>query len=330
MNRHLRWGAVAAATSLAIALSACGGGSSSDEKASSGGTTKLRVTSLPLCEEIGLFAKDGGYFKKKDLDVDFVSATGGNAGVAALQAGAADVAFITATAALGAMSQGIDVKFISGAVRTGPQSNGVVVKEGSAIETAEDLVGKKVGVLELAGSGATSITGWVTKAVGGEPKIKFVQLPFPELVPGVLAGTVDAAQVTASEIFQLQKDGTGRSIGNPGYELAGGSIPTGMYVVTSDFLAKHEKAMEDFVAAMQEAADVGNDPADTKHFDVLSKYCKKPAADLAKVPQEGRSVYEGYIDRPSFERLVTVLRAGKAFPTDFKPEDKVADFAWKK
>jgi len=341
MNQHRRWGALAAVTSLALVLSACGGGSSSsddvaaDDGASPGaaGTdaapTKLRVTTLPLCEEIGLYTQDGGFFEEHGIEAEFVKAAGGNAGVATLQAGAADVAFITATAVIGAMQAGVDLTIISGAVRTSEGSNGVIVKEDSEIQGPEDLAGEKVGVLELAGSGATSISNWVKDATNGKGEPQFVQFPFPELVPAVLNGTVAAAQVTASEIFALEKDGTGRSIGNPGYEVAGGSTPTGMYVVATDYLKKNEETLKGFVAAMQEAADQANDPADTEHFDVLSKYCKKPAADLAQIPAENRSVFEGYVDREAFDRLVTVLRKVGSVKDGFEPADHVADFAWK-
>lgn len=326
MNRHIT-AAAAVFAALSLALSACGGSSDSRAATGSNGLTALRVTTLGLCEEVGLFAKDGGFFKKHGLDVSFVPATGGNAGVAALQGGAADVVFVSSAAAFAAMAQGVDLTIVSGAVRTGPQTNGVIVKADSLIRGPGDLAGKKVGVLELSGQSATSTKTWIA-AARPKPEIKLVQLPVPELVPAVVSGTIDGALVTASEIQQVTQDGTGRSIGNALYEVAGGSTPTGMYAASSGFVTKNQKAMKDFVAAMQEAADQANDPADTEHLDVASTYCKKPAADLAKIPQDGRPVFEGYVDRASFMRVVDVVHDVGTVPADFHPETKVASFAW--
>ena len=331
MPHRFRWAAPVVVTVLALALSACGGGSSATEVAAgSDGRVPLRVTSLggALCEELGLFAKDGAFFDKNGIDVKFVGATGGNAGVAALQSGAADVVFITSAAALNAMAKGVDLTIVSGAVRTGPETNGVIVKAGSGIRGPRDLAGKKVGVLELSGMSTTTVKLWVDEATGGASGIKFVQLPFSELVPAVLNGTVDAAHVTAAEIYGLTKNRTGRSIGSPVYDVPGGSTPTGMYVAKSDFAAKNQGTMEKFVAAMQQAADAANDPKNTKRFDVMAGYCKKPAADLAQIPQPGRPTFEGYIDRDSFARIVKTVHEAQMIPSGFDPEKKVAAFAW--
>lgn len=329
MKALLKWAAAAAITAITLTASACGGGSSSDSPGPDG-TVKLRVTTLPLCEDLARYATVAGLFKAKGIEVEPIPTTGGSAGTAALQSNSADVGFITATAALGAMSNGVDLTFVSGGVRTSPKSNGVVVKQDSPIRGPRDLVGKKVGVLELAGSGSTAVNSWVQKATGSDPGIKFVQLPFPELVPAVLNGTIDAAQVTASEVFTLKEAGTGRTIGNASYEAVGGSVPQGMYVVTTDFLAKHPDTMKKFVAVMQEAADTANNPADTQHFEAMSQNCKKPAADLAKIPTDGRPAFEGYIDRVSYKRLVDSLRQSKTLPEGFDANTKVADFAWAK
>ena len=327
MNRRLRWVAAAAAASLALVLSACGGGSSGTEVAAGAdGKVKLRVTSLSLCNELGLYTKDGGYFEKHGLDVEFVKATGGNAGVAALQSGAADVVTVSPAAVFNAMAQGIDLTIVSGAGRTTPQTHGIIVKADSPLQGPKDLAqGKTLAVVELSGTGAALTKKWVENATGGQTDLKFTALPFPELAPAVVNGTVTAAQVTASEIFTVTKAGTGRSIGNAIYEASGGPTPVSLYAVSPDFLAKNQKTMEQFTAAMQEAAVSANDPANTKKFDVFSSYCKQPAADLAQIPQV---TFEGNIDRASFMRMVKVVHDAGMIPQDFAPESKVAEFAW--
>ena len=67
MNRRPRVGLVAAFATAALALTACGSSETPTTPAASSGPAKLRVTTLPLCEEIGLYTKDGGFFAKKGI-----------------------------------------------------------------------------------------------------------------------------------------------------------------------------------------------------------------------------------------------------------------------
>ena len=312
MNRRLRWVATAVASVVALATLA-GCGSSTDEVAASeSGRIPLRVTSLGLCNEIALYAQDAGIFAKHGLDVELVKSTGGNAGSAAVQSGSA------------ALAQGLPLTIVSGSGVSTPESHGVIVAADSPARGPADLSGKTVAVNELTGTGAVLTSRWITDAGGTAPK--FTALPFPELATAVANKAVDGAQVTSTEIFEVTKAGTGRSIGNPIFDAAGGATPTALYATSNDFLAKNQKAVVQFTDAMDEAAKAGNDKANNaQKFDIFSKYCKRPAADLAQIAEQG---YAGRIDRGSFMRMKSILAETKAIPADFPVETKVADFAW--
>ncbi|MBN9111695.1 MAG: ABC transporter substrate-binding protein [Pseudonocardia sp.] len=324
MNRRLRWVATAVASVVALATLA-GCGSSTDEVAASeSGRIPLRVTSLGLCNEIALYAQDAGIFAKHGLDVELVKSTGGNAGIAAVQSGSADVAFVSSAAIFNALAQGLPLTIVSGSGVSTPESHGVIVAADSPARGPADLSGKTVAVNELTGTGAVLTSRWITDAGGTAPK--FTALPFPELATAVANKAVDGAQVTSTEIFEVTKAGTGRSIGNPIFDAAGGATPTALYATSNDFLAKNQKAVVQFTDAMDEAAKAGNDKANNaQKFDIFSKYCKRPAADLAQIAEQG---YAGRIDRGSFMRMKSILAETKAIPADFPVETKVADFAW--
>jgi ABC-type nitrate/sulfonate/bicarbonate transport system substrate-binding protein len=268
----------------------------------------VKVTTLGLCNEVYLWwGQDKGIFEKHGLKVETVRTAGGAAGVAAIISGSADFSFTNGYTAIISYSQNFPVRFIAGGYETPlppkPEPNGVIVKADSPYREAKDLVGKRIGVNELGGVNQIVVSAWLRKN-GIDPKsVKFVALPFPELVPAVLQGRLDATQVPLQSIAR-QPAGTVRSLGDP-YRLGVGKIVFAGYLTTKDFLDRNQPVVEAFQRALAESVKQVKDPANAQaQFAVAAKHCNQDAALLARMPQQE---YEAFLDFETLKKMAETL-----------------------
>ncbi|MTV24695.1 PhnD/SsuA/transferrin family substrate-binding protein [Nitriliruptoraceae bacterium ZYF776] len=343
MRRHTKFTQVVV-VATAFALAACGSdaddggadgaaaddpvGEAEDETADDDGLAEdemipIRLTTLSLCNEIARYADVTGIFEEHGLDVELVNTDGGSAGLAAIQSGSADIAFVNPVTSLLAITQGVDVQIISGSGLTTEDTHGVVVAADSDIQGPEDLQGKTIGVNEIGGSGQFLTTQWIEEATGEDITADFVALPFPELVGAVEGGQIDAAQVNASLVAQIEESG-GRSVGNPVFQGVG-PTPTALYLATSDFIESQPEAAQAFVEAMEEAAIEGNDEAfDDEKFPILAEVCSGDAEQLAATPEQD---YEGLIDMSALQTIADISFEGGLLEEPVTVEDVVPEFS---
>jgi len=268
----------------------------------------IKVTTLGLCNEVYLpWAQEKGIFEKHGLKVETVRTAGGAAGVAAIVSGSADFSFTNGYTAIISFSQNFPVRFVAGAYETPlppkPEPNGLIVKADSPYREAKDLVGKRIGVNELGGVNQIATSAWLRKS-GIDPKsVRFVALPFPELVPAVVQGRIDATQVPLQSIAR-QPPGTVRSLGDP-FRLGLGKIVFAGYLTTKDFLDKNQPVVEAFQRALAESVKQVKDPANADaQFAVAAKYCNQDAALLSRMPQQE---YEAFIDFETLRHMAETL-----------------------
>lgn len=187
--------AVLGAAALFLAT-ACGGG---EGASSSGeGPDKVTVGVIPIVDvaPIHLGIKQG-FFSERDIKVNLESGQGGAAIVPGVVSGQFDFGFSNVTSLLLASSKGLPLKLVAaGNYSTGEQGHdfsGVVVPKGSDVSSAAGLSGKTVAVNTLKNIGDTTVRQSVEKAGGDPKKVKFVELPFPEMPAALANGQVDAA-----------------------------------------------------------------------------------------------------------------------------------------
>lgn len=319
-NHWITTGSVIAALAL---VTGCSSGET-EAAVTETGLTSLSVTSVGLCNELSQYAIEKGVFEANGLDITLLPVQSGSAGIAATQAGEVDVVFASPQAALTANEQGIPLTVVANSGLTTADSQALVVAADSPIQGPADLQGKKVAVNDLNGTVVMLIDDWVAKATGEDSTVEFVALPFADIGPAAVNGTVDAGAVTASDLLPLTTAGTGRSIGNPTFEEIGPS-PNAIYVAAGDFVGANRDALTRFTKSMQDVADLANDPAnDAERFAIQSEFCKKAPDVIAATPDID---YEGYLDMGAYGSLIEVLKRGGVLQTGFDADAVVADFA---
>jgi NitT/TauT family transport system substrate-binding protein len=280
---------------LVATLAACGsgsGGSASSGSSSAGAAAstsgqvrKVSVGVIPILDVAPLYLGiQKGLFTKHGLDVTPKPAQGGAAIVPAVMAGEDQIGFSNLVSLLTAREKGLPLVAVAGgSSSTGDAAkdfNAVVVSKTSTLQSAKDLIGKKVAINTLNNIGDTTVKAAVEKA-GGDPKgVTFVEMPFPDMPAQLASGKIDAAWVSEPFVSVVLAQG-GRVL----FDSLTAVYPTlqvATYFTSEQTKQKDPQLVQDFVAAMNESLDYATAHPDEARA-VLTTYTKITAEVTGKV-----------------------------------------------
>ncbi len=161
-------------------------------------------------------AKELGFYKDKDLDVEITMYRGGGPTQEALAAGAADVITNSPPGAALAIKKGIKQKIVALGSTPTPHGWYVAVPKGSTVTSLAQLDGKTIGVTAKASS-----TDFFAQWAGaqGKAKIRSIPLGGAGLLPALKGGQVDAAILYPPVSFRAEADGSVRILSDLGKEM---------------------------------------------------------------------------------------------------------------
>ena len=271
-------------TAGTAATSPGGGQSAGGQSAGGAAGTSIVVGALPVLDTAGLqVAVKEGYFKQAGLSVTVKSVTQSTAAIPDLLHGSIDVigggnyvSFLEAQA-----NGTFGVEFLAPADNCTPGSYGLVAMPSSGITRPSDLAGKTVAV-NLTQNVQTLTTDAVLKAAGlAAGSVRYVQVPFPDMVSALQAGRVSAISVI--EPFLSAALAAGGKLVTSTCTGPAASFPLSAYVTTQGWAQQHAAAARAFTRAL----DKGNAFAQA-HPDVvrgiLPSYTKITAKAAAAMP----------------------------------------------
>lgn len=199
--RTLRAGA--AATAVALVASGCGllGGSDGDAGAgSSAGPVEkatVRVAIIPSTDMAPLWvAKTQGYFTEQGIEVEFVTKGGGGDVITSLLGGDVDFAFASYPLLVQAQQKGrgaTNIKVVADASAAKPDTTAVVVAKNSPLRSPADLQGKKIAVTSTGSMADLAVLAGMKAAKAETAGIQWQQMKFPDMLPKLGTGEIDAA-----------------------------------------------------------------------------------------------------------------------------------------
>jgi NitT/TauT family transport system substrate-binding protein len=310
---------VTATAGLAVGLLAVGCSSSGSSGSTSSGSSAspssakleqstITVGALPVVDSAGLYlANKLGYFKQEGLTVKIDPVTQSTHaipdmlhGTIAIIGGANYVSFIEAqakgTAQFKVVAEGVTCK---------PNTFGVAALPSSGITTPADLAGKTVAV-NLTNNIQTLTLNAVLKADGVDPsKVKYVVIPFPNMVTALKAKQVDA--ISAVEPFlggALAADGAKQVVSSCDGPTA--NMPMSGYLATSSWTQKNPNTAKAFQTALLKAqAYADANPAAVKS--ILPTYTKVTAAQANALPL---NTYPSTLDPAEITKVLTLMKSG--------------------
>ena len=248
----------------------------------------LRVGSVPADTYAGgYYALDLGLFEKAGLNVEITPFTNGAAMAAAAAGGSIDVGIGDATELANGISRGIPFVLIAGGgvYASAAPTTTLCITKTSTIAKAADLEGQTLAVVSLVSLMSAAVKSWLTENGADITKIKFVELPFPQM-PGALSrGAIQAA--TLSEPIMSDALAADAKIFGKPYDAIAKQFYISDWFTTRDWLGKNPDVAKRFVGAIYDAARWANAHHDESAA-ILSKYTK---IDVERIKRMNRSGY---------------------------------------
>jgi NitT/TauT family transport system substrate-binding protein len=127
----------------------------------------------------------------------------------------------------------------------------LMVKGDSPIRTGADMNGKTVGIVAMKTLQHAAALAWIDKHGGDSKTVKFVEVPFPEMIGSLDAGRFDVA--IPSEPFTTQGKSGNRVLGSC-YEVFPKPVLLFGFFATDAWLTANADAAMRFAGAIRQAA----------------------------------------------------------------------------
>lgn len=230
-------------------------------------------------------AAEEGFFAKRGLDVELKFIPLNSAIPAAIQSDSLHIGGPTPTVFLQSIDGGLDhVVLAGGGVLSKTYTDlAVVARAGSGIRSAQDFVGKKVGVPGLGALLHVTFRQWLKTNSVDHRKVSFIEAPFPQHADLIKGGSIDAVVTAGPFMARILDSGTGYVASFYTTFLPEG-LPTIVHVAKRDWAKSNPDAVKSFTKAVQEGAAFMLQPQnDAKLRAALAKYLRLPPPAVAKM-----------------------------------------------
>jgi ABC-type nitrate/sulfonate/bicarbonate transport system substrate-binding protein len=278
----------------------------------------IRVATLPIESAAEVFyAKDMGFFAKAGLDADIQTMQTSAAMVAAAASNSIDIGYSPVDSLATIHQKNVPVVAIAPANEyISPSRNaGLVLAANSPVRQAKDLNGKIIAVSNLRSISETTARAWMDRNGGDSSTAKFVEIPFPAMLPALETGHVDAAW--DAEPFLSAATKSGRAI-EYGFDAIAKRFLIGAWFTTVQWAGDHRDVVMRFASAMHETAIWAN-KNQTQSAQIVAKYTKMDPAVLATMT---RSVYAETLTAASMQPLIDVSAKYNGYAT-FPAQDLI-------
>ena len=302
----MRKRSVAVILTLSLAMAGCGD-DENEPAAGDGGSERatVRVATIPTAAAGPLFVGiERGFFREENLEVKTQFAAGGAAIIPAIQSGDMDVGFGNTVSLFVASEQGLRFPMIA-AGQIAPESEdddetALMVPSDSRAREPEDLRGATIGVNTLKNVAELSISA-ALDAAGVDPStVKYTEVPFPEALPTIESGDVQAA-FFGEPFTTLGEQADARTILRP-FSAGVPGAQIGAYFTSESWLEENRDVAERFARAMRKAHEYVIDNPQALR-DAVPGFTEVPA-DIAK--EMRLPVFVPEIDPAALQKMADV------------------------
>lgn len=289
MQRVTRTVVALVAAGVLATAAGCGDDDEGGGGGGSGGAPKpetLKIGLIPIADVAPVFlGQKQGFFKEEDITLEPQFAAGGAAITPAVVSGDFDIGFSNTVSMLIAASKDLPIQVISQGVLGGTDEKkawaDLLVPKGSpAIKDPKALEGKTIAANTLNNICGVTINASLEAEGVDVSKIKYTEIPFPEMNAALEKGSVDAAcQV---EPFVSAGKAAGMVGIAPFYIRTAPDLTVATYFASRQFIEEKRDVVDRFVSAMEKSLAYAEEHPDEVR-DVLTEYTEIPPEAAAKI-----------------------------------------------
>ena len=219
---------------------------------------KGKLGYMKIVDNAAMFvAMEKGFFKAEGLELETVPMAGGAVIVQGVTSGDLQFGWTNVISLYQAFVEGFDFKLIAGGatnIRGTNETHAIIVTKDSVIKSAKDLQGKTVAVNTLNNIVHLMAMAWVDKNGGSATKVKFVEIPFPNMEAALVAGKVDAISIQEPFAAVAARKAETRVLSNPWGDVLPKFLIASWFA-SEKWIQKNKATGEAFVRAINRGID---------------------------------------------------------------------------
>lgn len=227
--------------------------------------TKGKLGYMKIADTAPMFvAMEKGFFRAEGLDLETIPMAGGAVIVQGVTSGDLQFGWTNVISLYQAHVAKFDFKLIAGGATNIKDSNdthAIEVLKTSPIVRAKDLEGKTIAVNTLNNIVHLMAMAWIDKNGADSSKVKFVEIPFPNMEAALATEKVDAISVQEPFATAAVEKGAARVLVKPWGEVQPKFLIASWFA-SEKWIQKNRKMAQAFVRALNRGIDaIHADPA---------------------------------------------------------------------
>jgi NitT/TauT family transport system substrate-binding protein len=288
--------------------------------------TKSKLGYMKIVDNAAMFvAMEKGFFKAEGLELETLPLAGGAPIINGVVSGDLQFGWTNVISLYQARTEGFDFKLVAGGatnVKAKKESHAIQVVKDSPIKSARDLEGKTVAVNTLNNIVHLMAMAWIDKNGGSSSKVKFVEVPFPQMEATLSAGKVDA--ISVHEPFAtaaLEKGGT-RVLAQPWGEVLPKFLIASWFA-SEKWLTKNKGTGQAFVRAIGRGIDAIQSDSEASRAAMVKWAGLNP--ELAS--KIGLPIFEKGVSEKDLQATIDLTVKYKLIPKAFNAREVISDLA---
>jgi NitT/TauT family transport system substrate-binding protein len=288
--------------------------------------TKSKLGYMKIVDNAAMFvAMEKGFFKAEGLELETLPLAGGAPIINGVVSGDLQFGWTNVISLYQARTEGFDFKLVAGGatnVKANKESHAIQVMKNSPIKSARDLEGKTVAVNTLNNIVHLMAMAWIDKNGGSSNKVKFVEVPFPQMEATLSAGKVDAISVHEPFATAALEKGGSRVLAQPWGEVLPKFLIASWFA-SEKWLAKNKETGQAFVRAIGRGIDAIQSDSEASRAAMVKWAGLNP--DLAG--KIGLPIFEKGVSEKDLQATIDLTVKYKLIPKAFKAREVISDLA---
>jgi NitT/TauT family transport system substrate-binding protein len=288
--------------------------------------SKGKLGYMKIVDNAAMFmAMEKGFFKAEGLELETVPMAGGAVIVQGVTSGDLQFGWTNVISLYQAHVEGFDFKLIAGGatnVRGSNETHAIEVLRDSPIKNAKDLEGKTVAVNTLNNIVHLMAMAWVDKNGGRSANVKFIELPFPQMEPALIARKVDAISVQEPFAAAAARKPEIRVLANPWGDVASRFLIASWFA-SEKWVQKNRDTARAFVRAINRGIDaIHADKEGARN--AMIKWAGLTPEMVGKI---GLPLFDKTVSEKDLQITIDLTQKYKMIPRAIKARDVISDLA---